>query len=318
MQLTPEVQTPIDHGRQRCGPARARKKSSRRSSSSRRSGSRASKASTKMSSESADSLGTVTLEFQSAPTWKMPASGRQPAAAGARVSRGRRSAGHRDASIAEPADRLVHSSAEVSVATTSSTRSRKRSELADELRQVRNAAQHNVGLARIASARAGRRSIRSSASCCRPPDLDVTKLRRFAEDEIESRFERVPGVSQSNVLGGLEDELQVVVDPEKLAARRITSDAGPQRASRPERGHVGRRLLGRQTPLGGPRARPVPHARTGGKPAAGRPRRRTGVRPRRGRGAARLQEARRLSSAASASRASPSTPAARPAPTSST
>lgn len=55
-----------------------------------------------------------------------------------------------------------------------------------------------------------------------PSDLDVTKLRRFAEDEIESRFERVPGVSQSNVIGGLEDEMQIVVDPEKLAARQIT------------------------------------------------------------------------------------------------
>ncbi|QEG37341.1 efflux RND transporter permease subunit [Bythopirellula goksoeyrii] len=55
-----------------------------------------------------------------------------------------------------------------------------------------------------------------------PPDLDPTKLRRFAEDEIEARFERVAGVSQSNVIGGLEDEMQIVVDPEKLAARQIT------------------------------------------------------------------------------------------------
>ncbi|MDZ4657196.1 MAG: efflux RND transporter permease subunit [Bythopirellula sp.] len=55
-----------------------------------------------------------------------------------------------------------------------------------------------------------------------PPDLDVTKLRRFAEDEIEARFERVAGISQANVLGGLEDELQVIVDPEKLAARQLT------------------------------------------------------------------------------------------------
>jgi HAE1 family hydrophobic/amphiphilic exporter-1 len=55
-----------------------------------------------------------------------------------------------------------------------------------------------------------------------PEDLEIVKLRRFAEDEIESRFERVPGVSQSNVIGGLEDEIQVVVDPEKLASRRIT------------------------------------------------------------------------------------------------
>src|SRR5262245_35264469 len=55
-----------------------------------------------------------------------------------------------------------------------------------------------------------------------PEDLDVTKMRRFVEDEIEARFERVPGVSQSTTFGGLEDELQVVVDPEKLAARRLT------------------------------------------------------------------------------------------------
>ena len=55
-----------------------------------------------------------------------------------------------------------------------------------------------------------------------PPELDVPKLRRFAEDEIEARFERVRGVSQSNVIGGLEDELQVVIDPEKLAARQLT------------------------------------------------------------------------------------------------
>ena len=30
------------------------------------------------------------------------------------------------------------------------------------------------------------------------------------------------GVSQSNVIGGLEEELQVIVDPEKLAARQLT------------------------------------------------------------------------------------------------
>jgi HAE1 family hydrophobic/amphiphilic exporter-1 len=55
-----------------------------------------------------------------------------------------------------------------------------------------------------------------------PPDNDVTKLRRFAEDIIEARFERVPGVSNSNVVGGREDELQVIVDPHRLAARQLT------------------------------------------------------------------------------------------------
>lgn len=55
-----------------------------------------------------------------------------------------------------------------------------------------------------------------------PPDFDVTELKRFAEDEIEASFEKVKGVSQANVIGGLEDELQVVVDPQRLAARQLT------------------------------------------------------------------------------------------------
>ncbi len=55
-----------------------------------------------------------------------------------------------------------------------------------------------------------------------PPELDVTKQRRFAKDYIEARFERVDGVSNSNVLGGREDEMQVIVDPERLAARQLT------------------------------------------------------------------------------------------------
>lgn len=55
-----------------------------------------------------------------------------------------------------------------------------------------------------------------------PASLDVMTMKRFAEDEIEARFERVKGVSQSNVIGGLEDEIQVVVHPERLAARQLT------------------------------------------------------------------------------------------------
>ncbi|HTN04139.1 MAG TPA: efflux RND transporter permease subunit [Planctomycetaceae bacterium] len=55
-----------------------------------------------------------------------------------------------------------------------------------------------------------------------PSHEEVIHLRRFAEDFIEAQFERVPGVANSNVIGGLEDELQVIVDPEKLAARQLT------------------------------------------------------------------------------------------------
>lgn len=91
--------------------------------------------------------------------------------------------------------------------------------LAEELLPARRA--QNVGLAmlrlRILSA-----DYPEVKELLPPDDLDVSELKRFAEDEIEARFERVPGVSQSNVMGGLEDELQVIVNPEKLASRQLT------------------------------------------------------------------------------------------------
>jgi HAE1 family hydrophobic/amphiphilic exporter-1 len=57
-----------------------------------------------------------------------------------------------------------------------------------------------------------------------PPDIDVEALRRMAEDEVESRLERVDGVSGADVVGGRLDELQVIVDPQLLAARTLTID----------------------------------------------------------------------------------------------
>ncbi len=57
-----------------------------------------------------------------------------------------------------------------------------------------------------------------------PPDLNVPEMRRFTEDFIEARLERVSGVSNANVLGGLTDELQVIIDPQRLAARSLTID----------------------------------------------------------------------------------------------
>lgn len=51
---------------------------------------------------------------------------------------------------------------------------------------------------------------------------DPTRMRKFTEDFIEARFERVPGVAASNVLGGQEEEFRVVVNPAKLAAHHLT------------------------------------------------------------------------------------------------
>jgi HAE1 family hydrophobic/amphiphilic exporter-1 len=58
-----------------------------------------------------------------------------------------------------------------------------------------------------------------------PKEIDIALQRKFAEDNIESSFERVDGVSNANVFGGRDPELQVVVDPEKLAARQLTIQA---------------------------------------------------------------------------------------------
>ncbi len=91
--------------------------------------------------------------------------------------------------------------------------------LRDELANVRNAPNLGVRVFRLRELAEKHPEVQDLLP---PAGFDVTKLRRLAEDEIEARFERVPGVAQSNTLGGLEDELQVVVDPEKLAARRLT------------------------------------------------------------------------------------------------
>ncbi len=53
-------------------------------------------------------------------------------------------------------------------------------------------------------------------------DVDINIFHDFAEDFIKPRFERVPGVGSSNVFGGREREMQVIVDPDALVAREIT------------------------------------------------------------------------------------------------
>ncbi|MBP88105.1 MAG: acriflavin resistance protein [Planctomycetaceae bacterium] len=57
-----------------------------------------------------------------------------------------------------------------------------------------------------------------------PPPIEIATLRKYVEDTIETQFERVDGVSNSNVFGGRDPELQVIVDPQRLAARQLTID----------------------------------------------------------------------------------------------
>ncbi len=52
--------------------------------------------------------------------------------------------------------------------------------------------------------------------------INVYHYRDFAEDKIKSRFERIPGVSDSSVYGGSRLEVHVTFDPSALAERKIS------------------------------------------------------------------------------------------------
>jgi HAE1 family hydrophobic/amphiphilic exporter-1 len=54
------------------------------------------------------------------------------------------------------------------------------------------------------------------------PDFDVRILRDFAVDRIEPALERVDGIAEINVLGGREREIQVRVDPVRMAHHGVT------------------------------------------------------------------------------------------------
>ncbi|NUN51176.1 MAG: efflux RND transporter permease subunit, partial [Planctomycetaceae bacterium] len=84
---------------------------------------------------------------------------------------------------------------------------------------------HNAGLRtrRLVQLIEERPDLRTRLKPLLPPeDVDVPKRRLFAENVIEAQLERVEGVSNSNVFGGREEEMQVIVDPAKLAARKLT------------------------------------------------------------------------------------------------
>ncbi|MDR4504031.1 MAG: efflux RND transporter permease subunit [Candidatus Scalindua sp.] len=54
------------------------------------------------------------------------------------------------------------------------------------------------------------------------PDFDIQSLQDFIEDRVQPILDRVPGLSESNVLGGRERETQIHFDPVLMAQRRIT------------------------------------------------------------------------------------------------
>ncbi|RMG33557.1 MAG: efflux RND transporter permease subunit [Planctomycetota bacterium] len=93
-----------------------------------------------------------------------------------------------------------------------------RNSVAEALQRVLDA--RNPGLAELRLRNAAERH--PELRPLLPRVTDIPTLRKFAEDVIEAAFERVPGVANSNVLGGREPQMRVIVDAERLAARGLT------------------------------------------------------------------------------------------------
>jgi multidrug efflux pump subunit AcrB len=55
-----------------------------------------------------------------------------------------------------------------------------------------------------------------------PRRLDMTVMRDYVDDYVRTRLERAPGVSEVNVGGGAERQIQILIDPERLASRGLT------------------------------------------------------------------------------------------------
>ena len=55
-----------------------------------------------------------------------------------------------------------------------------------------------------------------------PRGVDMDMMRDFIEDNVRTRLERVPGVSQVRVGGGAERQIQILLDPARLAQRGLT------------------------------------------------------------------------------------------------
>jgi hydrophobic/amphiphilic exporter-1 (mainly G- bacteria), HAE1 family len=53
-------------------------------------------------------------------------------------------------------------------------------------------------------------------------DAPIESFGKFAEDTIQDRIQRVPGVARVDVFGGADPELQIIVRPENLARYRLT------------------------------------------------------------------------------------------------
>ena len=55
-----------------------------------------------------------------------------------------------------------------------------------------------------------------------PRGLDMDLVRDFVEDNVKPRLSRVTGISEVQVRGGAERQIQILIDPDRLAQRRLS------------------------------------------------------------------------------------------------
>ena len=55
-----------------------------------------------------------------------------------------------------------------------------------------------------------------------PRNLDMIPMQDFVRDHVAARLEAVPGVSEISVYGGAERQIQILVNPARLAERNLT------------------------------------------------------------------------------------------------
>jgi HAE1 family hydrophobic/amphiphilic exporter-1 len=181
---------------------------------------------TKLSSESLDSQGRITLEFQVG-TDMQEALVRVNSRL-AQVPEYPLDADEPVIATSDASDRPIAwfiLSAQLPTAKSIAKFQENHPELAELVEPARRVADANQGLAtlrlqRLAAAREDLRELLKTELL--PAEKNIETLRKFAEDYIEARLERVKGVSNSNVFGGRDPELQVVVDAHQLAARGLT------------------------------------------------------------------------------------------------
>ena len=68
---------------------------------------------------------------------------------------------------------------------------------------------------------------------------DISSMYDFVDDVVLPELERVPGVASTNIFGGREHELQVIVDPAKLALRQVTMTELAEAIDRENRNYSG-------------------------------------------------------------------------------